>query len=87
MQQGTDDHFRRRVLAADARHVPTAAGFGQFVPIHSGILTADGKGCAPILTEANEGIEAVRSPPLFPSFPSVDIPGSLCFDRMTGFTG
>ena len=33
-QQGADDFFRRRVLAADARHIPRTACFGQTVPIH-----------------------------------------------------
>jgi hypothetical protein len=40
VEQGTDNFFRRRVLAADAAHVPGTAGFGQTIPIHERILTA-----------------------------------------------
>lgn len=31
MQQGADDAFRRRVLAANPRHVPTAPGVRKTV--------------------------------------------------------
>ena len=34
VEQGADDFFRRRILAANARHVPRTAGFRQAVFIH-----------------------------------------------------
>jgi hypothetical protein len=34
MEQRADDAFRRGVFAANAAHVPTAAGFAQTIPIH-----------------------------------------------------
>jgi hypothetical protein len=39
MEQGTDDALRRRVLAADARHVPGSALTRKTVAIHGGSLT------------------------------------------------
>ena len=44
VQEGADGFFRGSVFAADAAHVPGAAGFGKAVFVHGKRLTTDGHG-------------------------------------------